>query len=247
MSGGWIMRAHLARLLVMEPDLLMLDEPTNHLDLESLGWFQNYLKMYPGAILAISHDREFLNVICRTIVEISPPAAPSLHRQLRRFSVAKTATERNSTSPPIRTSSAKSPTSRSSSTVFGPRPAKRLRPGAAQTSRKRSIASKRRKAGEATMKFSFPQPAAGRPARDHGWSASTGLRRHTVYKNLNLTIERGERTVLGRPERSGQIDPAQNPRRARSHRGGNACPATMSPSAISRSIGWRPSMRAHRA
>ena len=57
MSGGWIMRAHLARLLVMEPDLLMLDEPTNHLDLLSLLWLQNYLKTYSGAVLLISHDR----------------------------------------------------------------------------------------------------------------------------------------------------------------------------------------------
>lgn len=78
LSGGWIMRAHLARLLVMEPDLLMLDEPTNHLDLETLGWFQNQLKRYSGAILTISHDREFLNAICDGIVEIA-------HQKLQRY------------------------------------------------------------------------------------------------------------------------------------------------------------------
>jgi len=64
MSGGWVMRAHLARLLVQEPDLLLLDEPTNHLDLEALLWFQGYLKSYPGGILLISHEPRVFESAC---------------------------------------------------------------------------------------------------------------------------------------------------------------------------------------
>jgi len=69
-SGGWQMRIALAKLLLEKPNLLLLDEPTNHLDLEARNWLEDYLGNYPYAFLLISHDRYFLDMTVRKIVEI---------------------------------------------------------------------------------------------------------------------------------------------------------------------------------
>ncbi len=69
-SGGWRMRAELARLLLQNPDVLLLDEPTNHLDLQSVIWLESFLKNYDGSILLISHDRSFLNGLVDRIIEL---------------------------------------------------------------------------------------------------------------------------------------------------------------------------------
>ena len=69
-SQGWNMRIELAKILLSRPDVLLLDEPTNHLDIESIGWFEEYLKAFRGPVLLVSHDRKFLDNVTTRTVEI---------------------------------------------------------------------------------------------------------------------------------------------------------------------------------
>ena len=88
-SGGWKMRAELARILVNTPDILLLDEPTNHLDIISISWLEQYLQRFEGAVILISHDRLFLDNVSTRTLEISRqqifdfPYAYSKYKELR--------------------------------------------------------------------------------------------------------------------------------------------------------------------
>ncbi len=70
-SGGWKMRIELAKILLLNPDVLLIDEPTNHLDIESIIWLEGWLKSFKGALVMTSHDREFMTRICFRTIETS--------------------------------------------------------------------------------------------------------------------------------------------------------------------------------
>lgn len=203
MSGGWIMRAHLARLLVMEPDLLMLDEPTNHLDLETLGWFQNHLAGYAGAILVISHDRAFLNAICGDIVEIS---RQRLHRYAGNYDdylAQKQACEEQY----IAAYKNQQREIAHLEEFINRFRAKASKASQAQERMKRLARIERLappENAEATVKFRFPQPPRGGQRTitlDHVRQAYGD---HVVYDDLNLVVERGQRIVLLGPNGAGK-------------------------------------------
>ena len=203
MSGGWVMRAHLAQLLVQEPDLLLLDEPTNHLDLESLGWFQEYLTSYPGAILMISHDREFLNHLVGSIVEIA-------HRRLVRYRGNWDSYVEQKAAREVQQLAAYKNQQReiASLQLFADRfRAKATKASQAQSKLKQidrmeKIAAPT--AQEKTVKFRFPQPArSGQRVIalkdvDHAYDDLV------VYRGLNFEAERGQRTVLVGPNGAGK-------------------------------------------
>src|ERR1700738_980784 len=203
LSGGWIMRAHLARLLVMEPDLLLLDEPTNHLDLESLQWFQEYLKSYPGGIVMISHDREFLNQLVGSIVEIA-------HSKLIRYRGNwVTYVEQKAAREEQQLAAYKNQQKEIASLqLFADRfRAKASKASQAQSKLKQIDRMEKIAAPVArgkTIKFHFPQPVRSGlrvitlKDVDHAYGDVV------VYRGMQYHAERGQRTVLVGPNGAGK-------------------------------------------
>ncbi len=203
LSGGWIMRAHLARLLVMEPDLLLLDEPTNHLDLESLQWFQEYLRTYPGAIVMISHDREFLNQLVGSIVEIAHSKLVRYRGDWDNYIEQKAAREEQQLA-----AYKNQQKEIASLQLFADRfRAKASKASQAQSKLKQIDRMKKIAAPVArgkTIKFHFPQPVRSGlrvitlKDVDHAYGDLV------VYRGMQFHAERGQRTVLVGPNGAGK-------------------------------------------
>jgi ATP-binding cassette subfamily F protein 3 len=203
LSGGWIMRAHLARLLVMEPDLLLLDEPTNHLDLESLQWFQEYLRTYPGAIVMISHDREFLNQLVGSIVEIAHSKLVRYRGDWDSYIEQKAAREEQQLA-----AYKNQQKEIALLQLFADRfRAKTSKASQAQSKLKQIDLMKKIAAPVArgkTIKFHFPQPVRGGlrvitlKDVDHAYGDLV------VYRGMQYHAERGQRTVLVGPNGAGK-------------------------------------------
>ncbi|MBV9391695.1 MAG: ATP-binding cassette domain-containing protein [Verrucomicrobia bacterium] len=202
-SGGWIMRAQLARLLVFEPDLLLLDEPTNHLDLESLIWFQNYLKSYSGAILMISHDRSFLNNLAENIIEIDHARLVRYRGNFDQFLAQKAARQEQLIAA---YKNQQSEIARLQTFIdrFG---AKNTKASQAQSKRKQIERMGRIEIPEKKgtgVSFRFPQPVRSGQKLVELRDVMYAYGDKQVYERLNYTVERGQRTVLVGPNGAGK-------------------------------------------
>ena len=205
LSGGWVMRAHLARLLTDEPDLLLLDEPTNHLDLETLLWFQDYLIHYPGAILLISHDREFLNLLCTHIAELRSAKIMRYTGNYDSYLEQRAANEVNLIA------AAKAQQRKIDQLqVFVDRfRAKNTMAAQAQSKLKQIERLKEEMvdlpdSGGPTVGFKFPQPQRSGQRVITLEKVKFGYGEKLIYDNLDFEAERGQRTVLVGPNGAGK-------------------------------------------
>ena len=202
-SGGWIMRAHLARLLVDEPDLLLLDEPTNHLDLETVVWLQKYLQGYSGALLLISHDRAFLNALVTRIAELDQQQLFPYTGNYDDFVLQKEA-RRTQQLAAYKNQQRQIEKLQTFIDRFG---AKNTKAAQAQSKRKELARIERIDAPEkdsAPIHFRFPQPARSGARVITLAHINHAYGENKVYTDLNLEIERGQRTVLVGPNGAGK-------------------------------------------
>jgi ATP-binding cassette subfamily F protein 3 len=202
-SGGWMMRVALARLLLQNPDLLLLDEPTNHLDLASVEWLQGFLAEYAGAIILVSHDRDFINAVVNRVAELRAGTLTEYvgdyadfveQREERIAQVERQAAAQGRKVAQVerfierfryKASKARSVQSRI-------KQLDRMDRVVVPTTRSKSV------------KFRFPQPPRSGRTVITLKDVAKRYGQHTVYDGLDLQLERGQKVALIGPNGAGK-------------------------------------------
>ena len=204
-SGGWIMRAHLARLLVSEPALLILDEPTNHLDLEALLWFQDYLTRYPGGLLVVSHDRAFLNALCTGILELRSGTLHRYHGNYDDFVIEKVARQEQLEAQ-FKSQQREIAHLQKFVDRFGAKAsmASRAKSKEKQIDRLKDVAIEEPGEELKRINFRFPQPPRSGLKVVELKHVQQAYGEHVVYRDLNFMAERGQKLALVGPNGAGK-------------------------------------------
>ena len=201
-SGGWVMRAGLARILFSDPNLLLLDEPTNHLDLEANIWFEKYLAGFQGAVVVTSHDRTFLNQTATRVVAIEPDEVV-LHRgNYDDYLVA-----RESALQIKRSAAARQERQIAKQMRFVERFRYKARKASQVQSRLKQLEKMEIiELPRATKKvsYSFPEPPRSGTHVITLSNISKSYGENVVYRGLDLTLDRGDRVALVGPNGAGK-------------------------------------------
>ncbi len=201
-SGGWAMRAGLARLLFTQPDILLLDEPTNHLDLEANLWFEKYLASFQGGVIVTSHDRAFLNQVATRVLAIEEDEVVLMKGNYDEYLVA-----RENALSVKQAAAARQEREVQRQMRFIERFRAKARKASQVQSRLKQLEKVQRIDLPRTTKkvrYSFPQPPRSGSEVISLTNVSKSYAENTVYRGMNLALSRGDRVALVGPNGAGK-------------------------------------------
>ena len=201
-SGGWLMRAALARLLFRNPDLLLLDEPTNHLDLDANLWFERFLASFRGAVVVTSHDRAFLNKVAIRVLALEPDEVVILRGDYDDYLIAR---ERSLQIKQAAAARQEREVQRQTRFVerfrYNARKASQVQGRLKQLAKVQPIQLPR---ATKRVHYSFPEPPRSGVEVIKLANVSKFYGDHAVYRGLNLVLTRGDRVALVRHNGAGK-------------------------------------------